>query len=79
VQMIDETLAAMNGEVLDKSRATDRLLDLRLAADAPALVAAVDELLRGIPGRTMVATEWFIDALSGLRLLAELEGEKTVA
>jgi hypothetical protein len=79
VQMIDETLAAMNGEVLDKSRVTDRLLDLRLVADAPALLAAVDELLRGIPGRTLVATEWFVDALSGLRLLAELEGEKTVA
>jgi hypothetical protein len=77
VQTIDEALAAISGEVLDKSRVADRLLDLRLAADSPALVAAVDDVLTSMPGRTMVPTAWWADALNGLRLTAELEGEKT--
>jgi len=79
VQLIDEALAAINGEVLDKSRVTDWLLDLRLAAGSPELVAAVDDVLAGIPGKTMVATSWWADALNGLRLIAELENEKTAA
>jgi hypothetical protein len=79
VQLIEEAVAASTGEVIDKSRAIDRLLDLRLTADTPGLVAAVDELLRGVPGRTLVATSWWVDALNGLRILAELEQEKTVA
>jgi hypothetical protein len=77
VQTIDEALAAISGEVLDKSRVADRLLDLRLVADSPALVAAVDDVLSSIPGRTMVPTSWWADALNGLRIAAELEGEKT--
>jgi hypothetical protein len=79
VQLIDEALAAINGEVLDKSRVTDWLLDLRLAAGSPELVAAVDDVLAGVPGKTMVATSWWADALNGLRLIAELENEKTAA
>ena len=80
VQLIDEALAAINGEVLDKSRATDWLLDLRLAAGSSSeLVAAVDNVLAGVPGKTMVATSWWADALNGLRLIAELENEKTAA
>jgi hypothetical protein len=78
VQLIDEALATVDGEALDRSRATDRLLDLRIAADSPALVTAVDELLSGLPGRTLVANVWWVDALQGLRILAELEDEKTV-
>ena len=79
VQLIDEALAAINGEVLDKARVTDWLLDLRLAAGSPELVAAVDDVLAGVPGKTMVATSWWADALNGLRLIAELENEKTAA
>ncbi len=79
VELIDETLAAINGEVLDKSRVTDRLLDLRNEADGPALLAAVDGILRNVPGRTLVPTEWWVEVLNELRLAAELEDEKTVA
>jgi hypothetical protein len=79
VQLIDEALAAINGEVLDKSRVTDRLLDLRLVTDSPELVSAVDGVLGGVPGKTMVTSEWWTDALNGLRLIAELENEKTAA
>ena len=79
VQLIDEALAAVNGEVLDKARAIDRLLDLRLATGSPELVSAVDGVLGGVPGKTMVTAEWWIDALNGLRLIAELENEKTAA
>jgi hypothetical protein len=78
VQTIDEALAAISGEVLDKSRAADRLLDLRLVADSPALISAVDDVLSNMPGRTMVPTDWWADALKGLRLAAELEGERTI-
>jgi hypothetical protein len=78
VQTIDEALAAISGEVLDKSRVADRLLDLRLAADSPELIAAVDDVLSNMPGRTMVPTDWWADALKGLRLAAELEGERTI-
>jgi hypothetical protein len=78
VQLIDEALDAINGEVLDKTRAIDRLLDMRLVADSPALVAAIDEQLAGLPGKTMVASTAWADALNALRLFAELEGEKTV-
>lgn len=79
VQLIDEALAAVNGEVLDKSRAIDGLLDLRLAAGSPELVAAVDDVLGAVPGKTMVTSEWWIDTLKGLRMFAELENEKTAA
>jgi hypothetical protein len=78
LQTIEEALAAISGEVVDKSRVADRLLDLRLAADAPALVAAVDDVLSTMPGRTMVPASWWSDALNGLRIAAELEGEKTI-
>jgi len=77
--LIEELLHAINGEVIDKSRAADRLLDLRNEAASPALVDDVDELLRTLPGRTMVATDWWRDALEGLRLAAVIDREHTAA
>jgi hypothetical protein len=77
--LIEELISAITGEVTDKSRTADRLLDLRLEAGSPALVDAVDELLRNLPGRTMVATAWWREALEGLRLAAIIEREQTAA
>jgi hypothetical protein len=79
VDLIDETLASIDGEVLDKSRVIDRLLDLRNEAGGPAVLAAVDAVLRGVPGRTLVANAWWSEVLTELRIAAELEDEKTVA
>jgi len=77
--LIEELISAINGEVIDKSRVADRLLDLRNEAGSPALVDAVDDLLRNLPGRTMVVTSWWREALDGLRLAAVIEREHTAA
>lgn len=77
--LIDGMISAINGEVIDKSRVADRLLDLRNEAASPALVDAVDELLRNLPGRTMVATTWWREALDGLRIASVIEGEQAAA
>lgn len=77
--LIRELITAIDGEVVDKSRVTDRLLDLRNDAESPQLVDAVDELLRNVPGRTMVTTEWWREALEGLRIAAVIERESAAA
>ena len=77
--LIEELISAINGEVIDKSRVADRLLDLRNEAGSPALVDAVDDLLRNLPGRTMVVTSWWREALDGLGLAAVIEREHTAA
>jgi hypothetical protein len=74
-QMIDELLGASGGEVIDRTRAVDHLLDLRIEAGIPALEFAVDAALRELPGRTMVAvTDWH-DVLRGLLAAAALEAD----
>lgn len=60
---------SLDGEVVDRGRVVDHLLDLRLlAADdgATLAVAAVDRLLADLPGRTLVERSWVDDALAGL-------------
>ena len=76
---IEELIIAINGEVIDRSRVADRLLDLRNEAGSPGIVDAVDELLRNMPGRTMVVTSWWREALEGLRLVAVIDREQTAA
>jgi hypothetical protein len=77
--LIEELITAINGEVIDKSRVADRLLDLRNEAETPVLVDAVDDLLRNLPGRTMVVTSWWREALEGLRFAAVIEREETAS
>jgi hypothetical protein len=77
--LIEALLGPLTGEVVDRSRVADRLLDLRNEAGSPNLVEAVDELLRTVPGRTMVATAWWREALEGLRLAAVVERERSAA
>ncbi len=77
--LIEELIIAINGEVIDRSRVADRLLDLRNEAGSPGIVDAVDELLRNMPGRTMVVTSWWREALEGLRLVAVIDREQTAA
>jgi hypothetical protein len=75
--LIGELITAIDGEVIDKSRVIDRLLDLRNDAEAPALVDAVDQLLTNVPGRTMVTAEWWRESLEGLRIAAIIDRERT--
>jgi hypothetical protein len=79
VQLIEEAVDAVTGEVLDKSRVIDRLLDLRNAADDAALEESIDEILRSVPGRTMVETSWWLETLHNLRLEGVIAEEKTGA
>lgn len=77
--LIEEMINAINGEVIDKSRVIDRLLDLRNEAESPALVDSVDHLLGNVPGKTMATTEWWREALEGLRLSAVIDREQSAA
>lgn len=77
--LIEELVTAADGEVIDKSRVIDRLLDLRNEAEAPELVDAVDQLLGAVPGRTMVTTAWWRESLDGLRIAAIIERERAAA
>ena len=65
--LIAELQNAIEGQLLDKGRVIDNLLDLRLAAeDNPAALAAVDALLGSVPGKSVVETSWWREALTGL-------------
>jgi len=65
--LIQELRTGIDGEVSDKARITDHLLDLRLAANSsPALVAEIDGVLADIPGRTTVANGWWQTVLDQL-------------
>lgn len=65
---IDRLLDAIDGELMSKSRVVDGLLDLRLVgADKPLFVAAIDQALVDIPGRTTVTNGWWVTTLEDLR------------
>ncbi|MFW2383155.1 MAG: hypothetical protein ACN4GZ_15495 [Acidimicrobiales bacterium] len=63
--------AAIDGQLSDRNRIIDHLLDLRLQFDNPGFVAAIDELLSDVPGLTVVENEWWTAALDRLSLAAE--------
>lgn len=70
--LIQELRNGIDGEVSDKSRVTDHLLDLRLAAAGePALLTEIDETLMDIPGRTTVANGWWLAVLDQLERSCE--------
>lgn len=65
--MIEQYKSDINGQLSDKRRVTDHLLDIRLAAaDRPTVVAETDRLLAGMPGLTTVENEWWLEALDDL-------------
>lgn len=69
--MIESYRADISGELSDKSRVIDRLLDVRLAgAGHPALVAEVDRLLADVPGLTTVENTWWTAAIDSLSVAA---------
>lgn len=65
--MIEQFRSDINGQLSDKRRVTDHLLDIRLeATDRPSLVAETDRLLAEMPGLTTVENEWWRAALDDL-------------
>ena len=66
--------AAIDGQLSDKNRIIDHLLDMRLEFGTPGIVAVIDELLADMPGLTVVENEWWGGALDRLSKAAEPTG-----
>lgn len=65
--------AAISGELIDRVRVIDTLLDLRNAAESSELVAIIDDYLRNVPGQTSVRSSWWQATLDELALAASME------
>lgn len=69
--LIQQFRSGINGQLSDKKRVIDHLLDLRLAAaEHPPVVAEVDRLLADVPGLTTVENTWWTEALDGIERAA---------
>lgn len=65
--LIQQFRSEIHGELSDRKRVIDHLLDVRLAmADHPLVVGEVDRLLADLPGLTTVDNTWWSAALDGL-------------
>ena len=67
--LIEQFRSNIDGQLSDKSRVIDHLLDLRLEVAArPGVVAEIDRLLADVPGLTTVENSWWSAALDDLEL-----------
>lgn len=62
-----------SGELVDRQRVVDALLDLRNEAPSAAMVDLIDSALINLPGRTTVRSSWWQSTLDEIALAAELE------
>lgn len=70
-KLIEELKSEIDGQVIDRSRVVDHLLDLRLEAQADdEFTAALDEVLANVPGLSMVETDWWSSTLDTFASLA---------
>ncbi|MFT7599306.1 MAG: hypothetical protein ACI8TP_002235 [Acidimicrobiales bacterium] len=77
ITMIEELKGEANGQLIDRGRVIDHLLDLRSAAsDQEHLVTLLDSVLAELPGQTVVETEWWRATLD--RLADEAQPEPVV-
>ena len=68
LNLITELQSAEHGQIIDRGRIIDHLLDLRIAAGAdPLMTDVIDDLLANTPGRSSVESSWWSDTLSQLR------------
>jgi hypothetical protein len=75
-QLSDE----IDGEVTDRGRTIDHLLDLRSDSDGmDALLAAIDVALTELPGKSVVPNDWWRSTLESLGAAALLAGETSGA
>lgn len=67
--LIQECRGVIDGQLSDRSRVIDQLLDLRLAAaDLPTVVLEIDRVLLDVPGLTTVDNSWWSATLDDLEL-----------
>ncbi len=71
-KLIEELKSEVSGQVIDRARVIDHLLDLRLqAGDDERFVAAVDDVLGSVPGQNSVETSWWTSTLDVFASLAD--------
>lgn len=74
LNLITELQSAEHGQIINRSRIIDHLLDLRLAADGDlGTTGIIDDLLANTPGKTTVESGWWQDTLADLRVGATRE------
>lgn len=68
LNLITELQSAEHGQIIDRGRIIDHLLDLRLAAEGdPASTETIDQILANTPGKSTVETAWWQETLTTLR------------
>jgi hypothetical protein len=72
-EVLEQSVSLIQGELIDRSRVVDALLDLRNTTSAPSLIEVIDAALRDVPGRTTVRSSWWQGILDELNLAADLE------
>jgi hypothetical protein len=72
-EVLERSVSLIHGELIERSRIVDALLDLRNTTSASSLVEVIDAALRSLPGRTTVRSSWWQGVLDELNLAAELE------
>ncbi|MEO8693841.1 MAG: hypothetical protein ABI658_10005 [Acidimicrobiales bacterium] len=72
-EVLERSVSLIHGELIERSRIVDALLDLRNTTSASSLVEVIDAALRSLPGRTTVRSSWWQGILDELNLAAELE------
>jgi hypothetical protein len=72
-EVLERSVSLIHGELIERSRIVDALLDLRNTTSASGLVEVVDAALRTLPGRTTVRSSWWQGIIDELNLAAELE------
>ncbi len=74
INLIEDFKGEATGQLIDRGRVVDCLLDLRsAAADQTHLVTLVESVLADLPGKNVVETEWWIETLD--RVAAEAQPE----
>ena len=72
--MLQQFRSEIHGQLSDRRRVIDHLLDVRLEmGDNPDVVAEVDRLLGELPGLTTVDNVWWAEAIDGLEDWASME------
>ena len=72
-EVLERSVSLIHGELIERARIVDALLDLRNTTSASSLVEVIDVALRSLPGRTTVRSSWWQGILDELNLAAELE------
>jgi hypothetical protein len=74
LNLITDLQSVEHGQIIDRGRIIDHLLDLRIAAEGDLIITeTIDQLLANTPGKSTVETRWWQDTLAELRAGATRE------